>query len=440
MSERAPVDRQPPFETVPAILDSWKEIASHFGVSVRTVQLWERESGLPVHRQPGRRGRVFAYVGELEAWRGSACSTPAEKPVETQRPWLRIALSVAAVFCLILGSAALFLGARRAAGVPALHRVDGPFLVVLDEKGAELWRRRLPAAPSPMLVDGKKLDPSLIADIDGDSSPEFLYVFQRHDSPFSDQLLCYSSSGRLLWSFTPGRKVATPSQTFANLFRVRSFGLLPADKSGHRRVLVNSNQVPDYPTQLVALGDHGRIASEYWHSGHITRSLIADLDSDGTSELVLAGISNGSKTADLVVLDAAGFYGASAEENPDYQILNMPTSVERARLLFPRSNLGRTLDHYALPTYLFFQDATLRCHLDNAGGRFQGTSLEYILDSELRLLRIGTGDGALLSYKHLQASRILPADFVPDTIESLSAVRVVTPFVPRSPQIAKALR
>jgi hypothetical protein len=31
-------------------LDSWKEIASYLGRGVRTVQRWECEEGLPVHR------------------------------------------------------------------------------------------------------------------------------------------------------------------------------------------------------------------------------------------------------------------------------------------------------------------------------------------------------------------------------------------------------
>ena len=31
-------------------LDSWKAIANHLGREVRTVQLWEKLEGLPVHR------------------------------------------------------------------------------------------------------------------------------------------------------------------------------------------------------------------------------------------------------------------------------------------------------------------------------------------------------------------------------------------------------
>jgi hypothetical protein len=50
-------------------LDSWKEIAAYLKRGVRTVQRWERSSGLPVHRlELDRQGAVFAYKPELDAW------------------------------------------------------------------------------------------------------------------------------------------------------------------------------------------------------------------------------------------------------------------------------------------------------------------------------------------------------------------------------------
>jgi tetratricopeptide (TPR) repeat protein len=50
-------------------LDSWKEIASYFRREVRTVQLWEKREGLPVHRHFHKQlGSVYAFRSELEAW------------------------------------------------------------------------------------------------------------------------------------------------------------------------------------------------------------------------------------------------------------------------------------------------------------------------------------------------------------------------------------
>ena len=50
-------------------LDSWKEIASYLRRGARTVQRWEREEGLPVHRlQHEKLGSVYAYRSELDSW------------------------------------------------------------------------------------------------------------------------------------------------------------------------------------------------------------------------------------------------------------------------------------------------------------------------------------------------------------------------------------
>ena len=51
------------------MLTTWKAIAAYFQIEERTAKRWEKERGLPVHRPPGgKRGSVFAYTAELEAW------------------------------------------------------------------------------------------------------------------------------------------------------------------------------------------------------------------------------------------------------------------------------------------------------------------------------------------------------------------------------------
>src|SRR5947209_9835864 len=50
-------------------LESWKEIASYLKRDKRTVQRWEKEYGLPVHRlQLNTGSTVYAYPAELDAW------------------------------------------------------------------------------------------------------------------------------------------------------------------------------------------------------------------------------------------------------------------------------------------------------------------------------------------------------------------------------------
>ena len=61
-------------------LDTWKEVATHLRRSVRTVQRWEREEGLPVHRhRHDKLGSIYAFKSELDIWwstRGPDASGP----------------------------------------------------------------------------------------------------------------------------------------------------------------------------------------------------------------------------------------------------------------------------------------------------------------------------------------------------------------------------
>jgi tetratricopeptide (TPR) repeat protein len=66
-------------------LDSWKEIASHLKRSVRSVQRWEAEEGMPVHRhQHEKRGTVYAFKSELDVWWRERGAMLAERDVAAE--------------------------------------------------------------------------------------------------------------------------------------------------------------------------------------------------------------------------------------------------------------------------------------------------------------------------------------------------------------------
>lgn len=55
------------------ILNSWKEIADFLQRGVRTVQRWERDLRMPVHRiGSGKRSPVYATIPELKFWMSTA--------------------------------------------------------------------------------------------------------------------------------------------------------------------------------------------------------------------------------------------------------------------------------------------------------------------------------------------------------------------------------
>jgi len=106
MKDPSPVSSpEPSGQPAEAALDSWKEIATYVKRDVSTVQRWEKREGMPVHRHVHeRRGSVYAYSSELDAWlrgrklrleeeeKGHRAETSEEAETEHQpneRPWAR---------------------------------------------------------------------------------------------------------------------------------------------------------------------------------------------------------------------------------------------------------------------------------------------------------------------------------------------------------------
>jgi Tol biopolymer transport system component len=109
-------------------LDSWKEIAAYLKRSVRTVHRWEKEEGLPVHRQLHKDlGSVFAYKGELDAWSNArsvhAASRPSTDEPPSAKPYGMIAALALAASAAVIGAIAI-LAARY--GGPPRSKQDAP--------------------------------------------------------------------------------------------------------------------------------------------------------------------------------------------------------------------------------------------------------------------------------------------------------------------------
>jgi tetratricopeptide (TPR) repeat protein len=68
-------------------LDSWKEIANYLKREVRTVQLWEKKEGLPVHRHfHNQLGTIYAFRSEIEQWRRQVTRKSRGSEWEPEKP------------------------------------------------------------------------------------------------------------------------------------------------------------------------------------------------------------------------------------------------------------------------------------------------------------------------------------------------------------------
>ncbi len=89
-------------------LDSWKEIAAYLKRDARTVRRWEQTEQLPVHRHlHGKRGTVYAYKAEVDAWWNSGRSRIEKSdraPLPSRRQRL-VLVAGAALLMIVLGAA-----------------------------------------------------------------------------------------------------------------------------------------------------------------------------------------------------------------------------------------------------------------------------------------------------------------------------------------------
>ena len=334
-------------------VSSWKEIANYFGVTIRTVQIWELERGLPIHRLPGGKGRVFAYVRELDAWaNGESGRDPVEVEVErnasvAEPPWTRWLIAAVIVVALAAGGFAVSRFFSPEQRIPSTWVLRGRTLEVRNAKGVVAWRHEFPEVPVHVweASDGVAAFPLTeprVSDFDGDGKRETLFTYlgdsRVHPEP---ELYCFESNGSVRWKFKPGRTVMTRIDSFPPPFNIKVVLPVPPVAGKEPSLIVIGCHTVYYPSVVAALNPRGQVVHEYWHSGHIPHALIADLDDSGRQLLYLHAVHNASKSTELIVLDPGSFAGAARESNPDFQLLDMGQPVEVARIILPASDYAR---------------------------------------------------------------------------------------------------
>jgi len=317
-----------------APLTTWKEIAAYLGVTVRTAQKWEQERGLPVHRVPGGRGRVWGKPAELDAWRASADGAAAGASEGRKSAGRVLSLAALALALATAGVVASRIANPRGAE-PAWFQTEGNAFIVCDANGRELWRKPVPPGWRDQTVRGRAK--AWIGDVSGDSGKEVLLAATGSTATMPLRLYCFDASGNELWRYQVQREVRTRDEVFRPPFVVAAFAV----SSGKpRRIAVVSHHDSYFPTQVAILDGDGKMLSEYWHSGYLWAVVFADLDQDGRQELYLGGTSNARNMATLVVFDPDRVAGASAEPEP-YQLLGLGPGTETARIFFPRTCVNR---------------------------------------------------------------------------------------------------
>lgn len=207
------------------MLMSWKEIAAFFKRDVRTVQRWEREQDLPVHRhQHNRQSSVYADRAELEAWWRQHQSLD-EAPRRRGRI-RRVAVPAAAALATLTlavivsttlstersGSAGRFGVQRLAENAGVIHSLadinDDGLADAVTGSGAELaiyWgrtSRHMPEVADVRITTtlNAELTGGILGDVDGDGLADLvLTALLREPDAFHGTGPSYLVRGRRQW-------------------------------------------------------------------------------------------------------------------------------------------------------------------------------------------------------------------------------------------------
>jgi hypothetical protein len=382
-------------------LVSWKEIAGYLGVGVRTAQVWERERGLPVRRLPGPRGQVSALVADLKAWKSSGNLPPTPEAPRRRAHWWW----AAPLLAVVLSASAFVVWSRP--GQPSRYRVEPHTLIISDDRGRELWRKHFASLDEASYSYADNKDGIVwFGDLDGNGATSVVFLLAVGRSGAPESVIAYTSSGRERWRFTPGHAVHTSTKAFQPPFHPERFLVTRLGRQGRLRVAVTSTDHMDDPCRVALLDKNGRLLREYWHSGHLTHLLAMDLDHQGWNTLIAAGISNAHKAGTLLVLDPDHFTGASNEDDPAYQLRDLPPGVEAARILFPRSCINEKLEPFTTVTRLWRDGETIGLEVQHRLSPPDAT-IFYHLNLDLTLNGFTVGTSFERAHLALQASGII---------------------------------
>jgi hypothetical protein len=426
----------------PDRLNGWKDIATCLGKGVRTVQRWEREYGLPVHRI-GREGGeiVFALRSELDAWMRAnelrarqadqakppdPATPPFEDPAAVEPPapaseipaqtWSRSRLVPWLAVVILATAVVAVLTWRLGFPQPASWKVEHGVLHIYNGLGRELWNKSffgsLADDPYGLPSAGRPGGFVTLKDIDGDGSIEVLFAAVAPDRNPEEAFYIFNSDG------TP-RKIVRPDarRTYGEPGREQ---LQAGPPWAPYRVFVLDRTVfvvfihgQEYPTVLLELDAQGNPASEYWSDGYI--EALTRQRWRGHDVLFVGGTNNETRGGALAIFESGHAVGFAPSEKPAYRCQNCPSGAPSEFIVFPRRCMARSNDTNATVDNIWVEDE-LRVHVQvgegpENGDRWWWAGVLYTLGPELVVTQVEATTGLLDLHDQLQRQGTLDHKF-----------------------------
>ncbi len=385
-------------------LDSWKEIAEYLSRNVRTVTRWADERGLPIHHVPGgKRGHVFAFTAELDAWllsqrtslpaaslpssftgnrdplsdlapaalasaqavvathagirSGQSTQTPRHRLSRTSLRW-RIAL-IAGLLLAGAATVAVSLALRAESGHDAelfAIKYDGDTLIATNPEGHTLWSHRYPDSTF-MNYFANRPDAAnffRIADFFHDGDREAAAIVPLTHGPNPDQrtrceLDFFSSRGDLLWSYSPERTFQFGTHELSGPWFFEDLFVSQSDSQ----------------TTLWATAGHHTWGDAFVsqidpHTGHATLRFVntgvlyhlGELKTSSATFLLAGGFNNEWDGGSLAIINENRPFAASPQTpGTRHHCDSCPPGVPDYYFVFPRSEINRLSGVYEDPIF-----------------------------------------------------------------------------------------
>lgn len=352
-------------------LDSWKEIADYLKRDVRTVIRWEKEKRLPVHRVPGGlRQAVFAYTSEIDAWleqgergvtpnaqqatNGAAFVTTAsaaelQPEVATARQarprskYLALALAIGLV---AVGFSWLVFASHTVHSNPPLKiGFTADSIQAFDAQSHLIWTHTL---SKPLDMDYLKhvegsMDLVRIADLNGDGEPEVLVTVPFAPGPNSSDSLqmeldCFSSRGRLLWSYVAHEKFRFGNYDLEGPWIV--LDVLVSSQTGKPVIWVALDHYKWGNSFVVQLDPAtGRDTLRFVNTGVLYK--LNEVKIAGKQYLLAAGFNNEDEAGSLAVVDESKSFAVSPQTTGTrHKCVSCPPGDPDYYFVFPRSEMN----------------------------------------------------------------------------------------------------
>jgi len=322
-------------------LTGWKEIASELGRSVRTVQRWEHDLGLPVHRirTPAEGEIIYASRREIEAWLHRGASKALPSGSVRGRTLARFVLTLSV---LIVGAAVVWLVRVPPPVRPAGWQIETSKITALSASGQVLWSYpfdfTLVGATSTN-EHGRKF--AAVEDLDGDGLPEVLFSAFSTE-PGKGALYCFEHDGRVRFIHKVNAGVRFGESWYAPPFVVREF-VTTEEPDGTRSVWVISLHHLEFPAVVDKLTSTGQLAGRYWHHGHLSTLVMGQIGERRV--MFIGGTDNESGGAALSVVDFDVPTGSAPAVASEYRCTGCEATMPVAYLVFVPPELWRLFDH-----------------------------------------------------------------------------------------------